>query len=355
MNCEPCVNFSFLGDISLNDNYIELYKKGINPFENVESLLSSSDFVVGNLECMAKGGKGENELKQPRLTTTVETLNYLKNINFKIACLAQNHVYDHLEEGFIKTTKFLSDNDIKYFGASLAKDKIELPIILEKNNVRIGLLNYVTHDTNPNLPPNAAVFVNYFELNKAISDIQSLKSNVDHVVLILHWGGRVEGGLYPDWDQPKIAYQLIDAGADLIIGHHSHTLQPFEVYKGKYIFYSLGNFCFADYVFEGKLNPMPLRRNISTVISVFFEKNKYKIDFNFFINQKTSFLKINYLPRLEFRNTLFKMLFKSIYLWRIYFFYKRRILPFVIFIKREDLTVSRKASRLFNSLKKRLK
>jgi len=51
--------------------------------------------------------------------------------------------------------------------------------------------------------------------------------------MFLHWGGNMEGAKFPDWNQPKEAKDFIDAGADLIVGNHSHTIQPYEIYKGK--------------------------------------------------------------------------------------------------------------------------
>ena len=355
MKSKQSVSISFLGDISFNDDYIKFYKEGINPFENIQPILESNDFNIGNLECMAKGEKGENLLKKPRLTTTVETLNYLKTLDVNIVSLAHNHAYDHLIDGFQKTTTFLKENNIKFLGASLEKKEVDKPIIIEKNGIKIGLLNYVTSDTNPNLPKEAKVFLNYFQLDKAIEDIKILKEKTNHVVLLLHWGGRVEGGLFPDWHQPKLAHKLIDAGADLIIGGHSHTIQPFEVYKGKHIFYSLGNFCFLDFIFEGENYTMPTRRKNTAIISVDFYKDNYIVDFDFFLNKKTYFKHIQYLPKLKFRNILFKIIFKSIYLWKIYYFNKSYILPFIFFINRKDITFSNKAARLTKSIVKRLK
>ncbi len=349
------ISISFVGDISFNDSYIEYYKKEINPFENILPLLRSKDYVIGNLECMAEGGRGENLLKKPRLTTTVDTLDYLNTLNVNVVSLAQNHIYDHLEEGFIKTTSFLKNNNILYLGASLNKTDAEKSLIISKEGITIGFLNYVTSDTNPKMPSDAKVYLNNFTIEKVISDVKELKKKANHVVLLLHWGGRVEGGLFPDFDQPELAKKIIDAGADLIIGHHSHTLQPYEIYKNKYIFYSLGNFCFSDYVFDGVFNPLPPRQKVSTIVSVVFEKNNYKIDLDFFINEKTTFKNVNYLPKLKNRNNLYKILFKSVYLWKIYFLYKRRVLPFIVFIKSENLTTFQKVVRIFNALKKRLK
>lgn len=349
------MKISFLGDISLNDQYIEFYRNGVNPFQEVGAMLAKNDFVVGNLECMVKGEKGENELKKPRLTTTVETLNYLKNINLSVACLAQNHVYDHLEDGFDKTTQFLRYNNIKYLGAGKSDDEAAVPIILSQKGITIGIINSVTMDTNPNMPENAKIFLNIFDLEKCKESIISLKETVDHIVLCLHWGGRVEGGLYPDWDQPKLARILIDAGADLIIGHHSHTFQPFEVYKGKYIFYSLGNFCFSDYWFNNEIYPMPKRRLISAVIGIKFSKTEYVVTPDYFFNRIDSFDKYDSFKRkMNFRNKYFALLKSHKAFWNLYYFHFKFILPIFLFMQRKDLTLFVKMNRVSISIKKRL-
>lgn len=349
------INMILLGDISLNDEYISMYNEGINPFQNIESVLTNSDFVIGNLESMAKGDFGENELKKPRLTTTIETLNYLKNINLSVACLANNHVYDHLEDGFNKTLTILQQHQIKTVGASLNKIAYKLPLIIEDKGIKIAILNYVTKDTNPNPPANTKINLNYFEKEKVILDIQKLKGNVNHIVLSLHWGGRVEGGMYPDWNQPKMARDLIDAGADLIIGHHSHTIQPFEVYKDKYIFYSLGNFCFSDYSFNNEITPIPNRSKISSITSIDFQENDYEVVTNYFKNKNDKFICFDkYKRQVDKRNSVFKVLKKYKVIWNFYFLYKLFVLPFIQFIKRNDISPRVKIKRLIKSFFKKI-
>lgn len=327
------MKISFLGDISLNDNYVELYKQGENPFSEVEPILTQSDYVVGNLECMAKGENGENLLKQPRLTTTVETLNYLKNIHLSVACLAQNHVYDHLEDGFKKTTDFLNNNKIRYFGAGYSNQLAQTPIIIEKNDIKIGLLNYVTEDTNPNLPEDAGIKLNIFKLEKCISDIKLLKGKVNHIALSLHWGGRVEGCMYPDWTQHGISRTLIDHGADLIIGHHSHTLQPYEIYKGKHIYYSLGNFSFADVLVNGKLVELNKKRtNPSIILEVDFKKVSYMVNYTGIINSN-SYIKLNRQPNYNLMKQIHSsqaLLYKPFF-WRLFFFKEKKIYPILAY------------------------
>lgn len=328
------MKIAFLGDISLNDSYIQLYQKGVKPFDSIGEYLKSFDYVVGNLECLAQGDKGENELKKPRLKTTVETLNYLSEIGLNVVELAHNHVYDNLKDGFEKTISFLNSKNIQYLGASVNASQAKQPLILEKKGISICLLNYVSKDTNPNLPNDADVYVNWFQENSIISEIKKYKQQYNYVVLLLHWGGRLEGGKYPDWNQPKIAKSFIDAGADLIIGNHSHTIQPYEIYKEKYIFYSLGNFCFADIYFKNKkLEINEDTGKQSLIVAVDFKENYTEITHTFTLNQNlricidnSSYLKYNK------SNIFFKIIESSKFFWNLYYYKYKYVDPVYYFL-----------------------
>lgn len=348
------IKIAFLGDIAFNGEYMKLYESGINPFKSLEGILGKVDYVAGNLECMCNGNSGENLLKKPRLTTNLETLNFLKDMHLKLAFLAQNHVYDHLENGFSRTLSFLEENNIKYMGSSLALENSKEPQVINQNGINVGILNYVTKDTNPNLPKDSKLFLNVFELDTVCSEISDLKKKVDHVVLSLHWGGRVEGGLYPDWDQSRIAKRLVDAGADLIVGHHSHTVQPYEVYKGKYIFYSLGNFCFSNFWFEGKYNPMANRRMITFIPKISFQKNSYSVECTYYRNNISTFEKINYTSKHKIRNTCFKNILSIKFFWEIYYLYQKKLYPILVFFGRKDLSMNEKITRFVKALKRKL-
>ena len=166
------VTLSFLGDISLNNKYNNLYIKSEKPFDNIKQILFSSDLVVGNLECLAKGEKGENLLKKPRLKTNTETLNYLKDLNIGIATLAHNHIYDNLLDGYNRTIQFLDKNNIMRLGSGLSEENACAPILKEINGIKFCLLNYVTKDTNPSLPTNAEIYLNWFDEIKVVKDIK---------------------------------------------------------------------------------------------------------------------------------------------------------------------------------------
>jgi poly-gamma-glutamate synthesis protein (capsule biosynthesis protein) len=330
------VTISFIGDIGLNDDYIELQSRHIDPFSTLIPCFSSTDLLVGNLECVLKGDKGENILKRPRISTTIETLQYLQLIKLGLASLASNHIFDNLEDGFQKTLDFLDGNRISHLGAGMDQEAAKHNYAFSKNNVSFCFLNYITPDTNPSLPDNAAIFLNEFHLEKCLAELQVHK-DFDFRIVLLHWGGRFEGGLYPDFDQTELARTLIDHGADLIIGHHSHTLQPYEKYKGKYIFYSLGNFCFSDIKFEEKVRKMStLHERESVVVCANFTKKGYSIKLIPFRNENLT-LHIRHFVwvKLIIRTVCFRLLrikpFWNIY--RITFF---KIRPLIVQLLRKD-------------------
>ena len=324
------IKISFLGDISLNNCYNRFYRDGINPFVNIGKLLEGSDFNIGNLECLAEGENGENELKYPRLSTKSGTLNLLKYLNLKVVTLAHNHVYDNLLSGFQNTIEFLRAQRIQFMGAGLSGPEAEREIIISEKGVKIGLLNYVTQDTNPKLPKNSRVYLNNFDIVKIEKKIRLLKKAVDHVVILVHWGGSVEEGFYPDFGQPVLARRMINSGADLIVGGHSHTIQPFEIYRGKHIFYSLGNFCFDDIKHDHETFQIGRFRKRKTIIpTISFTKSCYSVEVTHAVNLGGHILRAKYLSeiRLAWRNQLFKLTKRYKIIWNIYFWHLKKIVP----------------------------
>lgn len=318
---------SFLGDISFNDDYIKLFDENVNPFADVQCYLEDT-YVIGNLECTAKGDDGENLQKKPRLKTDIPVLDYLKTLNVSIVSLANNHVYDNLKSGFEKTVKFLDNNQIEYFGAASSGEDVSKPIYIEEDGIKVVVLTYVTEDTNPTIPESSGVRVNSYNKDKVLNDINKYKDICDHLVLFLHWGGIMEGSKYPHYQQIVDSRQFVKEGAGLIIGHHSHTLQPFEKRKDKYIFYSLGNFCFADIHFEGKVRNMisgPYK--YSLIVKTHFNKYDYSIEL---IPIKNEDLHIKYdkgsLLKLKTRNFFF-LLISLKPCWYIYFMIEKYIKP----------------------------
>lgn len=356
------VKISFLGDISLNDEYNALYENGLNPFQDVSDTLKQSDFVVGNLECLARGNKGENIFKKPRLKTNLETLNFLKNLNLGLVTLAHNHIYDNLFDGYQKTTRFLQRNGISYIGAGISENDARKPFFKEIEGQKFCFLNYVTLDTNPIIPEDSELFLNIFEETKVIEEIRKFRKE-NRVILLLHWGGKFEEALFSDFEQMKIARRLIDEGANLIIGHHSHTYQNFEKYNGKYIFYSLGNFCFADIQSDDKIKEVKMKKYLeSVIVQISFSESDYDIHLrpikntNLFIHFDN---KLN--KKFKRRHYYLKIISQNKLFWYLYKLYYQFIEPILVQITRKDKDRSlivrmkelnyRKIKQLFSSNK----
>ncbi len=267
------IRIKFIGDVSFNNDYIPLLESGENPFSELKPILSDADLVVGNLECLA-AGSAQNEAKIPRIHTTTKSLEALSYLNLGLVSLATNHVYDNLKEGFENSIRKLNELDISYLGASTDKIEAGLPHVFEKDGWKIGFLNYVHEDTNPKLPEGADVYPNMFWMHQIIEDIMRLKEEVDKVVVLLHWGGKCDYGYFPHQEQIGQAKQMIDAGANAIIGHHTHTFQSNMVYKNAPIYFSLGNFCFDDIVNGKSVWPIRESGRKSGVVELEFSDDK---------------------------------------------------------------------------------
>ncbi len=213
-------------------------------FLSVQNFLRDKqiDFLIGNLESPLKGN-GENILKDPRIFTDALAAESLKQLSPAVFNLANNHIYDCLEEGFKNTREWLQNNGFNFFGAGLNSEEAERPLTLEKNGDKITILSYVAPDTHPSLPENCGVYLNLLDQDKVLSEVKNYSQH-GLIVVMLHWG--MEFSLYPTPEQRHFARALIDAGAKLVIGHHAHMLQGLESYKDGFIFYNLGNLAFAD-------------------------------------------------------------------------------------------------------------
>lgn len=260
---------AFVGDISFNS--IECRNLLFNDFQLVSE---NSDLVVGNLEALVSVGEF-NLLKKPRVTTTTDCLNILSKLNIGLVTLAHNHIYDGRLSGFNATIQKLNSLGIPYIGAGLTLEESESPFIYASDNLKIGFLNYCHRDTNPNLPSDCEVFLNYYNPSKILLDINSLRKKVDHVILLLHWGGKYEGGYFPDKYQLSDGKAFLENNVSFIIGHHPHTLQPQLNVNEKKIYFSLGNFIFYDVSFENKIIKLNRRKKKGGIVLAEFNEESF--------------------------------------------------------------------------------
>ena len=240
-----------VGDIMLARGVEKrIEKEGLNyPFVHTKEFLLKKDIVLGNLENPIYSGNSP-VYKKSNLVFKAKSENaaMLKEAGFTILNLANNHTMDHKEAGLINTMKILHDNGISYIGAGIYNDKATSPLVIEKKGCKIGFLGYSMLGSEDNIYSNnqADIYKVTAEIN---NEILEAKLKCDFLVVTVHWGNEYD--FYPSEKQKKLAYQIINSGADLILGHHPHVLQGIEQYKDKYIFYSLGNFVFDKQIQKG--------------------------------------------------------------------------------------------------------
>lgn len=209
----------------------------------VDSVLRSSDVVVGNLECPATKVKAP-VFKQYIFRGEPEWLSDLKRHGITHLNLANNHSIDQGREGLLDTQRNISAAGMVPIGAGRNMQEAAQPVLLatQPRNVwlvaslRLALENFAYL---PDLP-----CVSQESFDSLCLRISRLRQDdpTGYIIVSLHWGWENHTEVLPQ--QRQEAHRLIDAGADALVCHHTHTLQPMETYCGKPIYYSIGNFIF---------------------------------------------------------------------------------------------------------------
>lgn len=227
---ENAVTLVATGDVMLGRavNFKTLQNENFNwAFENTAPLLRDADITIVNLE----GPLTENcriTTKGMRFCGDTQHIQGLKSAGIDVLNLANNHMGDQGPEG-LETTKNLAKEH------RIAVSGTESPAFLEVKGKRIAFLGF--NQIFPRTPGIA-----WADIDTINSSIRKTKERADFVVVSFHWGS--EYSSKPTDTQVELAHKAVEAGADLVIGHHPHWIQPIEIYQDKLIFYSLGNFVF---------------------------------------------------------------------------------------------------------------
>ena len=240
------VDMVFVGDVMVAEIPGELIAKGVDPFEPFNALLQQHDLRIGNLECVVATG-GAAETKPFTFRADPGVLPVLKK-HFDAMSVANNHSGDFGKAAFAEELGLMRKAGLPYFGGGEDLAEAHKPVILERNGLRIALLGYVefkprSFEAGARLPGVAWSG----EDDQVIEDIAAARRDhhADVVIPYMHWGWEDE----PD-PSPRLrefSRRMIDAGADMVVGSHPHVTQGAEMYKGKPIVYSLGNFLFNGF------------------------------------------------------------------------------------------------------------
>ena len=277
-----------VGDILLGSTAApQLAAKGFDwPFEQVQPLLSRADIVVGNLAApitsAAKKTSGEKDYSYKVSQASAPAL---KRAGFHAVSLGNNHVLDFGIPGMRDTIAALRTNNIEAFGAGASEDDARRGLVHDFGTLRIGWIGCGDDGTEPKALAKGkrGGFVLLSEKNLE-EDIASMRKHADVVVVSVHWGKNYKGVTEA---QQKLGRRAIELGADIVVGHHPHVAQGIEIYQGKPILYSVGNFVFGTkgryegkqayglvtrWLFEGKT----LKWILATPIAVNNEMVKYQ-------------------------------------------------------------------------------
>ncbi|WZL74703.1 CapA family protein [Clostridiaceae bacterium 35-E11] len=242
------ISISIMGDVLLTrgvGKMIEVH--GVDyPWKYVSHILNKQDLALINLETsIGMSGKAMID-KEYTFQSSPETLKGVVSAGIDGVAIANNHILDYGQDGFIETLKNLKKMGIKYAGGGRNHEEALKPAIWEVNGMKVGFLAFSRVIPNMNWyasDARAGITSAYdYYLDSVCETIDKTKKEVDFLIVSLHWGKELQSD--PDKKDIRAARQLIDSGADLIMGHHPHVLQGIEIYKNKPIVYSLGNFVF---------------------------------------------------------------------------------------------------------------
>ena len=241
----PIMTITCTGDFTIGDNMkstkkifskaLEDHEGNINfTMKNMKEILSSDELTLVNFEgtltdtSFVPSGKTRNDFL---FSISPSYVSVLTDNSIEAVSLEKNHIMDHGDEGYEDTKNTLRDAGVIYSNS-------EEMGVFEFQGVQVAMLSYLCIDRY------GKPFGGYdtFE-EKVCADIEHAKQYYPLVIVSFHWG--VEKDYSPTNNQIRLGRMAVDSGADLVIGHHSHRIQPIEYYNGVFICYSLGNFCFS--------------------------------------------------------------------------------------------------------------
>jgi len=214
------------------------------PFRQIDSVLSDADIFFVNLEAPFGIG-GEPFDKTYTFRVPPSFINVLMAGGINVVSLANNHIMDYGPDVLAQTREFLQKHNIKFSGAGENLKAARKPAVLTIKDKSVAIASYSLTFPQEFWATDTSAGTCFPYDTFFYDDIRSFKENYDLVIVSFHWSAELLNK--PKDYQIELAHKTIDMGADLIIGHHPHVIQGIEIYKGKIIAYSLGNFVFGSY------------------------------------------------------------------------------------------------------------
>lgn|GEM_PF-653289 len=232
------------------------------PFKHVSEFINDFDLAFCNLECPVSAvGQSTGKIYCFRADTSY--FSGVQDAGFNLFSLANNHIIDWGEKACLDTKQLIEKNNLYVVGAGKDQAEAQAPLSIKMNGLKFAFLASVGIPLKDMIWPISKSGPAQANLEQLVELILKIRQTVDYIVVSLHWGTEYEH--LPRSHQVIWAHTLINAGADLIIGHHPHVLQSIEYYNNRVILYSLGNFIFDQH---------KLYQRQSGVFSCIFKKGR---------------------------------------------------------------------------------
>lgn len=214
------------------------------PFQNIDTIFEDADIIFANLEAPF-GSTGQVFPKTYSFQVRPDLINVLTAGKINLVSIANNHIMDFGIESLTETINLLKKNAVWFAGAGLNLSQAREPALFQVKEKRIAFLAYSLTFPEEFWATDTSAGTCFPFDTFVYKDIKKIKAENDFVIVSCHWGEELRET--PKDYQIELAHNLIDAGADIILGHHPHVVQGIELYKEKLIAYSLGNFIFGSY------------------------------------------------------------------------------------------------------------
>jgi Bacterial capsule synthesis protein PGA_cap len=214
---------------------------GLYPFVGTAEKLKTYDLRIGNLECVVST-LGSSEPKTYTFEAPLAAFGRLRAAGFQIVSVANNHSGDYGKAAFSDMMAHLPTHGITPVGGGANRTEAHRPVIQRIRSTTLGILAYCEIEPNNFAATDTSPGHAWLDATAMKRDIAATRPLVDFLIVFTHWG--VEYVLQENGHQQYLARLAVDAGADLVVGAHPHVIEPYEMYRGKPIIYSLGNFVF---------------------------------------------------------------------------------------------------------------
>lgn len=292
-------------------------------FEEIRPIIQNYDLAFYNQETII-GGKNLGLSTYPRFNSPEEIGDALIDVGFNIVSLANNHSLDKGEQGIIHSNQYWRTKDVMVSGTFDSFEDRNKINIQSKNNISYTLLSYTTSTNGIPVPEGKEYLVNVYNDELVKEDIERVRDEADVIIVSMHWG--VEYTHTPTSEQRRIANYLAELGADIVVGHHPHVIEPIEFIDDTLVIYSLGNFISAQ---------IGLPKLVGMLVSVDIIKRDINDSIEIDIENVQS--ELIYTSYSNFRN--FKVIPYSKLTDIIFPNFEEKLQPYIEVIKKEEETI----------------